>query len=1713
MRIVMLHENDPERDGCAFARFFQTTPDDLINGGLYDALALAMHAGDYRHVSLLIVAQALGAQTAFSRSKLSPKCLFMHACSKLRGSDGSARASAEMQPRCISETGARSSGSGSGSSSSLKKSRGRSALRSLVFGSAAFQTAAFWNGVYPFSASADQQRPIRSLLLLPGPPSVMPSFERVLHPRTRRALEFLTVQQPDTYYRDDTISFVNVDPIRQTAVSCECTRQVQVSLHKTEAGVLSQDLDLVVAQDPRGPLYRNWTVIDVTNVVPRPVQLVSFGSRAGAVTGAGVQMRFAAYSISEVGLEAGYGASVQVNISQAGGGDDVDVPFDIAVEVLATAVANQTVWGNIPAMSWCNETKLDSNSSLLPSRPAEAMMPIVFGVKTEIPFTACDIEGLPLLHSNPITRVELSDPRSFTAALRELSMSDSTVIRATGDSLQGDSLQVLVDSPTSGRYVATVQPERLGIYSLELYLGVEGEDRESATPALGALRLEIVCPDGLVPDPIMRICSCDKGFEPSDERPDTVCKPCDPGHYKPNIGADQCAPCPAGQVQPQMASVTCETCLPGTFQHVEGSTSCERCAEGTNSTYPYESCEICEAGHFRLSETMDASTETCRPCIAGASCPFGSTTLPTIYLEPGTWRLGERSRFIQLCVEGDNGTTPCLGGREIGNSGDGYCAPGHTGPMCEICVESGYYFSWADAQCAKCPSPARFVLIYELVIGIPLLIAAAIYVAHGRSARVRAASTRAAAIIDALNIEGKLKAFIGFVQVVAVIGPVYSIEMPNLYRAVLRALEVVYIDIFGDLFIPTECIGGYQRFLIVKATFPIILIAVAATLRGLLWLHQKWRLRDDSPSTDEGGRRTMLKCVSTTGISLLPLILWMGIFFCVTVSASIFRALHCVRFVYDSEKGQYREFISESLDIECPTSGHPASKGFYQLRAVAVFLVGVWPVGCLLGLALLLWAVRKQVLSRRPSKLSHAARVLTRDYKPAFFWWDFVELVRKLFLTGFVLIVPESAAFLRLVLALLFSVLFLIGQTMLAPFKDRDQQVFSLGLQSVVIVLFLGSTYMYAYEQFDVAIANGGAAVAWQEGRLSPLADVFVFQSLDDLALICLVGMCVLAGALVLLAIHAAFVEGNAEVLKLKRTRAPPVITIRQEHQYHLFLSHVWSTGQDQVAVIKRQLLRMVHGMKIFLDVDDLQDIGALEAYIDETMVVLVFLSRGYFTSRNCLREARASMQRNKPILLVHETDASKGGFTLEEARAECPEDLRDFMFGPVGYERPIIPWHRITVFQLCTLKEIARNVLRQTPLYSSKPMLGVYLDRDVNVDQLKMSKPVAIYASPNNPGSEMVAKELAAFFPETEICVVQAPLEGMLHLGSASDDLQSIDIDLAHDAAIPAEPGASTQGAEDMRGPSSSDASSARSARRVRRPMDDLRKRKQIFLLYLNRHTFVGHAGESLAREVSHALNNNLNIVMLHENDRRRAGCEFGHFLKTTPRELIDLGLYGPIALAMYPMPHREVSLTLVAQTLGGVKKSRAAAVQGSTPRKYALEQQTQQSWLKRQTNSLGRGLSIVPADPPPPPREPKIPPRRSTYAPPRAPKGPLPTLSERKLSKQPMSSRMSAPRMSAPRAVSIASSAVSWMADYDDWDWESAYEDDSISTLRDEEGRPSSGPSGWRTSAPRHPSRLAPPYATPLSPIQSPGGGGPRVTSYDGDEEGGGRWSRASV
>ena len=64
------------------------------------------------------------------------------------------------------------------------------------------------------------------------------------------------------------------------------------------------------------------------------------------------------------------------------------------------------------------------------------------------------------------------------------------------------------------------------------------------------------------------------------------------------------------------------------------------------------------------------------------------------------------------------------------------------------------------------------------------------------------------------------------------------------------------------------------------------------------------------------------------------------------------------------------------------------------------------------------------------------------------------------------------------------------------------------------------------------------------------------------------------------------------------------------------------------------QVALVLPGAHTFLDVDDLKDVGALEQHIEESAAILILLSKavgkGYFRSRNCLREVRSAMEKRR---------------------------------------------------------------------------------------------------------------------------------------------------------------------------------------------------------------------------------------------------------------------------------------------------------------------------------------------------------------------------------------------------------------------------------------------------------------------------------------------------
>ncbi|EOD17405.1 hypothetical protein EMIHUDRAFT_210090 [Emiliania huxleyi CCMP1516] len=364
----------------------------------------------------------------------------------------------------------------------------------------------------------------------------------------------------------------------------------------------------------------------------------------------------------------------------------------------------------------------------------------------------------------------------------------------------------------------------------------------------------------------------------------------------------------------------------------------------------------------------------------------------------------------------------------------------------------------------------------------------------------------------------------------------------------------------------------------------------------------------------------------------------------------------------------------------------------------------------------------------------------------------------------------------------------------------------------------------------------------------------------------------------------------------------PPELSIVLGLTWHLFNSHIWSTGQDAVKVIKGELKQLLP------DVDDLKDIGALEEYIQRSQVVLFFLSRGYFRSQarpsnaataalwphlplpapqNCLREVRSSLEMDKPLVLVQEADPEKGGGTLQALRDECPEDLQPAIFDK---DWPLTIWYRSDEFQLISLKIIAEalratashsavlSISRPTPFeqqavllcspnYLNKTSLPLCVSGELESQSLAFSKQTTVWASPANPGAAELACELANAFRGLTVSTV------------ADDD------------------------------------------------------------------------GERLAEHVKQAREDKLKIVMAHENDPDLGGCQFSRMFEVTPQErargeLIAGGLYKDLAKSCFPGRHRKarvlshpfVSFVLLAKSLGATPaRSRAdllsdSIVEGST-------------------------------------------------------------------------------------------------------------------------------------------------------------------------------------
>jgi len=723
-------------------------------------------------------------------------------------------------------------------------------------------------------------------------------------------------------------------------------------------------------------------------------------------------------------------------------------------------------------------------------------------------------------------------------------------------------------------------------------------------------------------------------------------------------------------------------------------------------------------------------------------------------------------------------------------------------------------------------------------------------------------------LTNLFTLHVKLKIIVGFCQIASRIDAVYELYLPGIVRDILAVLRVSIS--FGLEALSLECWSGpgYRQRLDFWMAAPVVLMAI---LVGHGVLRLLWRIRVE---------RSLLVTLASQTVPMMLRVLFLAYPIVTNVA---FEAFACMRFDDGSR------FLITDLMMVCDSDEHLRAQG------VAVLAILLYPVGVVILIALLLRLARSAIMSGKATTLSTSTSFLHRDFLTSFFYWELVEMLRRFLLVGLFVAVPFArGSMMQLALACVVAIIYLVVQVTSMPYLTFSDNFVAITCSTALVVLFIGAIlfkYSVLIQLPDLQARMGTIQKETYELQPTVLTGVLVLAILSTFIVTALV----LSVQLRIELKRQAKEKSAARARRLRRKRndeevPPPPIA---PGGYHMFLSHVWGTGQDQMRIIKQRLLEMIPGLSVFLDVDDLEDISNLQGYIERTQVVMIFCSQGYFKSKNCMIEIRSSVHMKKPIQPLMDFDQSRGGMTREQVKEQLIAS--DGSWGRWGFEGddlglakgeqlfealfelPPIEWNRIGPFQDITMKQLAGAALQDEASGRGNYLQGELTRKPVRLPRVKPEEgpKYHLYVSLHNPGAAELVAEVNQVF-RMDVSMTSNPDE----MGEC-----------AH------------------------------------------------FLCYLTGLTWTcGERSEAFAAEVRRAMDGNVDVMLAHEmtgmfGQEERHGCEFGDFFAcaagTTPGDLLQRGIYSTIAVALKGGTWREVSMVLLIEGIGeGLKDDGDAQV-----------------------------------------------------------------------------------------------------------------------------------------------------------------------------------------
>jgi Ca2+-binding EF-hand superfamily protein len=341
------------------------------------------------------------------------------------------------------------------------------------------------------------------------------------------------------------------------------------------------------------------------------------------------------------------------------------------------------------------------------------------------------------------------------------------------------------------------------------------------------------------------------------------------------------------------------------------------------------------------------------------------------------------------------------------------CSAGYGGPLCNNCAE-GYSRPGLVGACVPCevglggaPMQLWFVIggATVSIVGFYVLM----YIAAGFEVDEDNVSQAALELKRWVAIA---KTQIGLYQVLTQLEFTLAMEFPPTFSKIVEAMKILSLD-FAD-WLDFGCLTSYTFYS--KFSFAIALPALlifGCTVTYYISLRGK----------DEEGQ---IRCRNR----LVQMCYFVAFLVYPFVSQTVFQAFNCKTLADDEA------WLAADFQVDCM----PVT--YFLFQFLAFLCVAAIPIGLPLGTLFVLFKRRVEMQTNNSLSRQRFA-FLVGDYKNEFYYWECLELIRKVLMTG-ILIFCKQGSMLQIVIGMAIMLTFVVGIALARPYQDRVSNMVKL---------------------------------------------------------------------------------------------------------------------------------------------------------------------------------------------------------------------------------------------------------------------------------------------------------------------------------------------------------------------------------------------------------------------------------------------------------------------------------------------------------------------------------------------------------------------------------------------------------------------------------------------------------------------------------------------